>query len=151
MSLHSYSKVWIHLIWSTLNKEKIINKISAARISEFITEYCKSKSIYLKIIYVNADHVHVLIDLPTDMTIEELAKLLKGAASHWINRERIINAKFNWARGYGVFSVSQSNLDKVINYIKTQKEHHKTKSFTEEYKEFIEKYGMKFLQENENT
>jgi putative transposase len=151
MSLHSYSKVWIHLIWSTLNKEKTINKISAARISEFITEYCKSKSIYLKIIFVNADHVHVLIDLPTNMTIEELTKLLKGAASHWINRERIINTKFNWARGYGVFSVSQSNLDKVINYIENHEAHHKLKSFTEEYQEFIEKYGMKYLQETDNT
>lgn len=149
MSLHSYSKVWIHLIWSTLNKEKIIDKNSAIKISDFIANYCKSQSIYLKTIFINPDHVHVLLDLPTNISIEDLAKLLKGSSSHWVNKERIINPKFNWARGYGVFSVSQSSLDKVVKYIQNQEEHHRLKSFTEEYQEFIEKYGIKYVKGEE--
>lgn len=148
MSLHSYSKVWIHLIWSTLNKEKVIDKNSAIKISDFISNYCKSKSIYLKTIFINPEHVHALLDLPTNISIEDLAKLLKGSSSHWVNKERIINSKFNWAKGYGVFSVSQSNLDKVVKYIQNQEEHHRLKSFTEEYQEFIEKYGMRFYKED---
>ncbi len=151
MSLHSYSKVWVHLVWSTHNREKVINKNAALNISNFISEYCKSNSIYLKSIFINPEHVHTLIDLPTNLSIEQLVKLLKGSSSHWINKERIVNSKFNWARGYGVFSVSQSNLEKVIRYIENQEVHHKIKSFTEEYQEFVEKYGMKYLQETDNT
>ena len=151
MSLHSYSKIWIHLIWSTQSKEKIIDKNAAAKIQKFILSYCKSKSIYIKIIFVNADHVHCLIDLPTNMSIEDLVKLIKGASSHRINKDRLIETKFSWARGYGVFSVSQSNLDKVIKYIENQEEHHKVRSFSEEYQSFIENYGMKYIREADNT
>jgi REP element-mobilizing transposase RayT len=145
MSIHSYSKVWIHLIWSTHKREKVISKNAALKLKSFIIEYCKSNSIYISIVYVNSDHVHCLIDLPTNFSIEEIVKLVKGASSHWINKERIIKTKFSWARGYGVFSVSQSNVDRVIEYIKNQEEHHKVKSFTEEYQSFIEKYGMKYF------
>ncbi len=151
MSVHSYSKIWIHLIWSTHKREKVLSKNAALKLQKFIINYCKSKSIYIRIIFVNADHVHCLIDLPTNFSIEEIVKLLKEASSYWINKERIVEHKFTWARGYGVFSVSQSNIDVVIKYIENQEEHHKLKSFSEEYQSFIEKYGMKYIQENYNT
>ena len=98
----------------------------------------------MKINSVNADHVHALLDLPTHQTIEEVAQLLKGSSSHWINKNRIIPGKFNWGRGYGVFSVSQSNVEKVVKYITRQEQHHKKKTFMEEYKEFIKAYGMAY-------
>jgi putative transposase len=98
----------------------------------------------MKINYVNADHAHALIDLPTNLCIEDCAKLLKGSSSHYINQNRIINTKFFWGRGYGAFSVSASQLEAVTEYIKNQEEHHRAKSFTEEYKVFIEKYGFKY-------
>jgi REP element-mobilizing transposase RayT len=87
------------------------------KLSGFLYEYSQSKDIYMKINYVNADHVHALIDLPTKYSIEETMKLFKGASSHWINQERIIAAKFSWGRGYGAFSVSQSNVKDVSKYI----------------------------------
>ena len=94
--------------------------------------------------YVNTDHVHTLIDLPTNISVESCIQLLKGSASRHINKNRIINAKFSWGRGYGAFSVSASQLKNVELYIANQKEHHKLKSFTEEYEMFISKYGMKY-------
>lgn len=96
----------------------------------------------MKINYVNADHVHTLLDLPTNLCVEDCAKLLKGSSSHHINQNRLINTKFFWGRGYGAFSVSASQLDVVVKYIKNQEEHHRVKSFAEEYKMFIEKYGL---------
>lgn len=98
----------------------------------------------MRINFVNADHVHTLIDLPTNLSVEECIKLLKGASSHFINKNRIINARFSWGRGYGAFSVSASQLEGVTAYIKNQEDHHRVKSFSEEYKLFIEKYGMKY-------
>ena len=87
MSVHSYSRCWIHLIWGTLNREKLLNKEAAARLSRHLAEYADTKGVYMKINYINADHVHALIDLPTNMSIEELVQLLKGSSSHWVKRQ----------------------------------------------------------------
>ena len=114
------------------------------KLSGFLYEYSQSKDIYMKINYVNADHVHALIDLPTKYSIEETMKLLKGASSHWINQERIIAAKFSWGRGYGAFSVSQSNVKDVSKYIANQEEHHRRKTFAEEYEKFVRVYGLEW-------
>ena len=97
--------------------------------------------------YVNADHTHALIDLPTRCSIEEAAKLLKGSSSHWINKNRIVAQRFSWGRGYGAFSVSQSMVDSVARYLAGQEEHHRRKSFTEEYEDFIKAYGLQMKQE----
>jgi len=145
MSLHSYSKVWLHLIWSTHDKEKVLLGNSRRHISDFLYEYAQEKEIYMKINYVNAEHVHALIDLPTNLSIEECAKLIKGSSSYFINQKRLTNNKFTWARGYGAFSVSESNVVKVVQYIKNQNEHHRVKSFSEEYELFMKKYGIKYI------
>jgi putative transposase len=145
MSLHSYSKVWLHLIWSTHNKEKILSKDNRKLLSGFLYKYAEEKGIYMKINYVNSEHVHTLIDLPTTLSIEECLKLLKGSSSHYINQNRLQNTKFRWARGYGAFSVSESNVKKVVDYIKNQEEHHRVKTFTEEYVLFMKKYGIKYI------
>ena len=147
MSAHSYSRCWVHLIWGTLNREKLLNKTAAARVSQYLNDYAGSKGVYMKINYVNADHVHVLIDLPTALSIEQLTQLLKGSSSHWINSHDIITGKFAWGRGYGAFSVSESNADQVARYISNQEEHHRVRTFSEELKEFIERHGLQWRDE----
>ena len=142
MSLHSYSRCWLHLIWSTLNRERTLFREAGVKLSVFLTEYAESKGIYMKINYVNPEHVHALIDLPTCYSIEDVIKLLKGSSSHWIHENRLLRGKFAWGRGYGAFSVSQSSLAEVANYIAIQEEHHRKKSFQEEYEGFIERYGL---------
>jgi REP element-mobilizing transposase RayT len=112
------------------------------KLSGFLHEYSQSKDIYMKINYVNAEHVHALIDLPTKYSIEETIKLLKGASSHWVNQNRIIAAKFSWGRGYGAFSVSHSNVNDVARYIANQEEHHRRRTFAEEYEKFVRVYGL---------
>ena len=103
MSVHSYSRCWLHLIWTTLNRERMLFGDKAMKVSAFLSEYAESKGIYMKINYVNPEHVHALIDLPTQYSIEEIFKLIKGASSHWINQNRLVGGKFFWGRGYGVF------------------------------------------------
>ncbi len=94
MSVHSYSRCWIHLIWGTLNGEKLLNKQAAARLSRYVTEYADTKGVYMKVNYVNADHVHTLVDLPANLSIEELIQLLKGSSSHWVNANNLLAGKF---------------------------------------------------------
>lgn len=141
MSVRSYTKIWVHLIWGTYNREKSLIDIELRKkLSQFYYSYTKEKDIYQKINFVNPDHVHMLIELPTNKTIQDLMQLIKGASSHWINQQ--INFKFSWARGYAAFSVSESNINKVVSYIKTQTEHHKKKRFSEEFEEFLGKHNL---------
>jgi putative transposase len=94
MSTHSYSRLWTHLIWETLNREPMLDKRAAAKASLFLTDYSQQKGIYMKINYFNADHTHALIDLPTRYSIEEVIKLLKGGSSYWINHNGLIKNRF---------------------------------------------------------
>jgi REP element-mobilizing transposase RayT len=98
----------------------------------------------MRINYVNAERVHALIDLPTRYSIEEAVKLLKGASSHWVNQNRIVPGKFSWGRGYGAFSVSQSNVNDVSKYIASQEKHHRRRTFAEEYQKFVRAYGLEW-------
>ena len=145
--MHSYSRCWIHLIWGTLNREKLLNKDAAPRLSRHLAEYADTKGVYMKINYINADHVHALIDLPTNMSIEELVQLLKGSSSHRVNANRILPGKFARGRGYGAFSVSESNVIQVGAYIAGQEEHHRVRTFADELREFIERHGLRWQNE----
>ena len=86
MSTHSYNKIWLHFIWETLDKQKILPKPARIKLSKFLFEYCKEKKIFMKSNYVNADHVHALIDLPTNISVESCIQLLKGSCSGPINK-----------------------------------------------------------------
>lgn len=141
MSVRSYTKILLHLIWCTHNREKSLNdKELRKKLTAYFHEYSIEKGIFMKNCFVNSDHVHCLIDLPTNKTIEELLHLLKGSSSNWVNKQ--VNYKFQWATGYAAFSVSESQSAKVSEYIDNQEEHHKVKSFIEEYDELIEKHKV---------
>jgi len=144
MSVHSFSRCWLHLTWATLNRQRLLAKPAAAKVSKYLHEYAESKGIFMRINYVNPDHTHALIDLPTKYAIEDVTKLLKGASSHWINANRIIKGKFAWGRGYGAFSVSHSNVPRVVKYIANQEAHHQKKSFADELAAFVRAYGLEW-------
>lgn len=122
----------------------MLTKPAAAKASTFLNNYALEKGIYMKINYVNPEHVHTLIDLPTNKSIEEVIKLFKGSSSHWINENRLLHGRFGWGRGYGAFSVSHSDVERVAAYIANQEEHHRKKSFRAEYQLFVEKYGLEW-------
>lgn len=147
MALHSYSRVWVHLVWATLERRPLLGPAAAVKLSAHLHEYAQGKGIYLKINFVNAEHVHALIDMPASLSVEEAVQLLKGESSHWVNEQNLVGGKFAWQRGYGAFSVSQSGLSGVCNYIATQEEHHRRLSFSEELKALVGKYGLTWREE----
>jgi putative transposase len=147
MSVHSYSRCWVHLIWRTLSRERVLNKKAAAGLSRYLVEYAEEQAMYMKINFVNPDHVHALIDLPTGFSIEKVVQLLKGSSSHWVNSSELVTGKFAWGRGYGAFSVSHSNVDLVARYIADQEEHHRQRTFADELREFIDQHGLRWHDE----
>ena len=114
----------------------MLDKRAAAKASVNLSEYSLEKGIYMKINFFNGDHTHALIDLPANLTIEQVIQLLKGSSSHWINQNRLVKGRFAWGRGYGAFSVSHSDIDRVVKYIANQGEHHRKRTFEEEYQLF---------------
>src|SRR3990172_1007081 len=140
--LHSYTRIIVHLIWATKNRQKLISKAARPRIEDHIRYYAKENEILLDSINVQVEHVHGLIYLLSNQQVDQVAKLLKGESSHWINENNLLPQRFSWQRGYGAFSVSPSHLNVVRRYIAHQDVHHRTKTFLEEYNEILKKYGF---------
>jgi len=149
MSLHSYSRIWLHLVWATLERRPLLDKPAAVKLSAHLHDYAKEKRVYMKINFVNPDHVHALVDLPTNFSIEDLMQLFNGSSSHWVNEQDLVAGKFGWGRGYGVFSVSESVVPEVCAYIANQEEHHRKRSFVEELKLFVERHGLEWRKDKE--
>jgi putative transposase len=142
MSLHSYSRIWLHVTWATLERRPLLSRPAAAKVSTHLVQYAKEKGVYMKINYVNPEHVHALIDLPTHLCIEEMMHLFKGGSSHWINENNLTSGQFGWGRGYGVFSVSHSGVGEVARYIAAQEAHHRRRSFAEELERLVKRYEL---------
>ena len=139
MPVRSYTKIWLHLVWGTYKHENCLpDRNLRKELSKYFYEYSKGKNIYMKINYVNPDHVHAIIDLPTNITVEDVFHLYKGSSSNWINKQ--VSYKFSWSKGYAAFSVSESNIDRVVKYILNQEEHHRKMLFTQEYEEFFKRH-----------
>ena len=139
----SYVKIWLHFVWATKNRQPLISKTLREKLITHINENAKAKDIYIDTINVDKDHIHLLVSLGSSQTVAQVAHLIKGESSHWVNKQKLINGKFDWQDEYFVVSVSESSVKRVRAYIKNQEEHHRYKSFTEEFNEFLVKYGFK--------
>lgn len=146
----SYLKIYIHFVWSTKNREPFLNTLeSRQKVWQHIKENAKAKGIYIDFINGYEDHCHCLISLGINQSVDKVMQLIKGESSFWINNNKELfpnlnGRKFEWQDEYFALSVSESVVDKVRNYIKNQEEHHRKKTFQEEYDEIIEKYKIKF-------
>ena len=138
----SFAKIWIHVVWGTKNQEPVLQKSIRGRVLQHISENAISKDIYIDCINGYTDHLHSLMTLNADLSVAKQMQLIKGESAFWINKEALTNQKFEWQDEYFAVSVSESVLNKVRDYIKNQEEHHKHKTFQQEYDEFISKYGF---------
>jgi len=141
----SFIRIWVHFIWSTKNREKTISKELGPKLIDHIISNSKDKNIWLDSINCTGDHIHLLVSLGGEQSSSKITMLIKGESSHWINQNRFVNKKFEWQDEYMAISVSESKVDAVRKYIFNQEEHHHKKSFSEEYDEFMKKYGLDIL------
>ncbi|MEX2336868.1 MAG: IS200/IS605 family transposase [Fulvivirga sp.] len=138
----AYVKIWLHVVWTTKNRKPLLQKSIRQSVFDHIKENALMKDIYLDFINGHFDHVHCLISLKADQAISKVVQLIKGEASFWINQQKLVENKFGWQDEYFVVSVSESHVNRVRNYIKNQEEHHRNKTFQEEYEEFMNRYGL---------
>jgi len=137
-----YTSLYVHAIWTTKNREKIITPALKKELLKFITSYAKEKEMHPDAINCVADHIHILLSLKPDHSPANAIGLIKGASSFWVNKNKLLPHKFEWQDDYMGFSVSLSSLDKVRKYIANQEVHHAKKTFAQEYKEFLKAHGL---------
>ena len=135
----------IHFICATKNRKPIISKSLKPILLQHIKENSKQKRIFIDRINCVEDHIHILISLGSEQTIAKVAMLIKGESTFWVNKQNIIKEKFEWQDEYIALSVSQSAVQKVRDYIDRQEEHHKKKTFTNEYQDFLTAHGFEHL------
>ncbi len=139
-SLHSN---FAHIVFSTKNREPMIGGKVAGRIHSYLAGIVQDQGAVLIAINGMPDHVHLLIGLRATHRLADVVRDIKAASSEWVHQE-IRQAVFSWQEGYGAFTVSASQLDVVKQYIANQAEHHRKRSFQEEYREMLVKSGVEF-------
>ncbi|MFH6983083.1 IS200/IS605 family transposase [Marinoscillum luteum] len=138
-----FIKVYVHFVWSTKNREPLLTSENVRKkVWNHIRENAREKGIFIDHIGGYQEHCHCLISLGSDQTIQKTMQLIKGESSFWINKQGLTTKKFEWQEEYFAASVSESMLNRVRTYIRNQEEHHRKKSFQDEYNDFMIRYGF---------
>ena len=140
----SLSRIHIHLVFSTKNRQPLIDDTIRTPLHRYMAGILKQLDCPAKEINSVDDHVHALFDLCRTRSISDVVKDLKTASSKWIKTQSDAHKGFAWQTGYGAFAVSYSNISGVRAYILNQREHHRAKSFEEEFRQFLERHGIPF-------
>ena len=135
-----FTRILIHAVWGTKNRDPFLTKEKLSVIIRHIKENAITKGIYITDINGHLDHLHCIISLNRDLSVSKTIQLIKGESSFWANKVKVFLPKFEWADEYYAVSISESQLQKVKDYIENQQEHHKKKTFKEECDEFLKKY-----------
>jgi len=140
----TYSQLYIQVVFAVKGRENLIAKTWKDELHKYISGIITNKE--QKAIIVNGmpDHIHAFIGLKPSMKISDLVRDIKNNSSNFINEKRFVRGKFSWQEGYGAFSYSHSHIENVYNYILNQEEHHKRRSFMEEYLELLKRFEIEF-------
>ncbi|MBU1101783.1 MAG: IS200/IS605 family transposase [Bacteroidetes bacterium] len=138
-----FIKIWVHLVFGTKSRYPFLNQDVLAKVITHILQNGKEKGIFLDSVNGYTDHLHCLVSLSASLSIAKTANLIKGESSFWINKNKLTPHKFEWADEYYAASVSESQINRVREYIRNQQEHHKKLSHSEECEKFIQEYGCK--------
>lgn len=141
---NTYTQIHIHFVFAVKYRLGLINVEWKEELYKYITEITQSNKHKLLAINGMPDHIHILIGMRPTQSISDLMKEVKQSSSLWINENKLTNTKFAWQEGYGAFSYSKSQIDNVIKYINNQEEHHKKKTFIEEYLEMLTKFEIEY-------
>jgi putative transposase len=149
---HSLTKIWIHAVYGTKNFEPLVRHEFEASLQEHIKHHLEQDfACPVRAINGTADHMHTLFLLDPNYALKDILKNLKGESSHWANQQNFMNQKFAWQTGSGAFSVSESAVKDVKRYIENQKEHHRKRTYIDEYLELARANGLQVLAETVET
>jgi putative transposase len=141
---NTYSQVHLHFVIATKYRNALISENWEDSLYKYITGIVQAHNHKLITINGMPDHLHFLVGFRTTQSISDFMKEMKSGSSRWINENKLCLGKFEWQSGFSVFSYSKSQLPDVIKYIENQKEHHKRRTFIDEYKQLLQKFEIEF-------
>jgi putative transposase len=141
---NTYTQIYIQIVFAVQGRENLISKSNREEIHKYITGIIKQRNQKLLSIFCMPDHIHLFVGLKPSLAISDLVRDIKAGSSNFINGMNWMKGHFNWQEGFGAFSYSKSQIDQVCHYILNQEEHHKKKSFREEYIEFLQKFAIEY-------
>lgn len=141
---HSYSSNRIHVIFSTKERAKCLSAELQPKLWAYMAGIAQNQGFQTPIIGGVEDHVHLLLILPPSLPLAKAVQSVKGSSSKWINDNGDAKARFAWQEGYGAFSVSASQTEEVVRYIRNQQAHHAKKTFEDEFLSFLKRYGLTY-------
>lgn len=136
-----FVNVWVHSIWSTKNRQPLLDRAVRLEIFNHIFENGWKKGLGMARVNGYFEHVHALFSMSNDVPISKTIQLLKGESSYWINKNSLIKAQLEWQDEYFIKSVSPENLRDTCQYIDNQEEHHRQTTFQEEYEKLIKEFA----------
>ena len=140
----SFTQLTYHVVFATKYRHPTITDTIQERLYEYIGGTLRAKRSHLIKIGGVKDHVHLLARLSPAIAVADVVRDIKANSSKWMNEQPETTKTFEWQKGYGAFTVSYSQIAVVEQYIRNQEEHHRTRSFQEEYIEFLERHGIDF-------
>lgn len=141
---NTYTQINIQLIFAVKGRENLLKDNFRQDLFKYISGILNGNNQHPLAVNGYKDHVHAFFELNPINSISEIARIVKTNSSKWINENKFLQCKFHWQTGYGAFSYSRSQRDSVIKYVMNQEEHHKTKTFKEEYIDFLKAFGIQY-------
>jgi len=141
---NTYTALHYHVVFSTKERQPWITHDSEERVWKFIGGIARENKMKALLIGGMPDHVHLALAIPPTLAVSQALQLLKGGSSKWIKETFPHLRNFAWQDGYGAFTVSKSNLPEVMSYIQAQREHHRGKTFQEEFRAFLLRHEVEY-------
>ena len=141
---NTYTQIHIHFVFAVKNRQALIHESIRARVEKYITGIVQNFGHKLLAVYCMSDHTHLFAGFRPNQSFSDLMREVKSNSSEFINKGKLTKEKFNWQEGYGAFSYSHSHVPSVIHYVLNQPEHHRKKTFKEEYLELLKKFEVPY-------
>jgi len=144
---NTYTQLYVHIVFAVKGRGNLVSQSWKEELYKYIAGIIVNKNQKLMILNGMPDHLHLLVGFKPDCSLSDLVRDIKANSSKFINEKKWVLGKFEWQAGFGAFTIGQSQIDRVVNYILTQEDHHKKKTFREEYVEFLNAYKIEFKSE----
>ncbi len=141
---NTYTQIYIHIIFAVSGRQSLILKSRKEKLFKYITGIVRNRNQNLIAINGMPDHIHLLIGFKPNIALSDFVRDVKAGSSGFINEKKWLQGKFNWQEGFGAFSHSRSEIDRVVRYIQNQEEHHLKKTFREEYMEVLKDFQVEY-------
>jgi len=144
---NTYSQIYVQIVFTVNGRQNLIKKQNREELHKYISGIVINRNQKLLSIFAMPDHIHLLVGVKPNISISDVVRDIKSGSSKFISDNNWVKGKFAWQEGYGAFSYSKSQIDRVVNYILNQEEHHKKRTFKEEYLELLKKNEIEYSDE----